>query len=122
MNNDLINKALDQAKALQKTVGEAIEKGSEQAHPLLDKAVVKATELKDTLAQGASTAGTQAQPHIESAMGQLNKFISLGKNALDSGVSHAHAQLGPLADQLKKTVETTTAAMGKKPEDAAPPK
>ncbi|GAC1409241.1 MAG: hypothetical protein NVSMB64_17980 [Candidatus Velthaea sp.] len=120
MNNDLINKALEQAKALQKTVGDALEKGSEQAHPLIGAAVAKAGELKDTLAQGAANASTQAQPRIEGAMKQLNTFISMGKSALDSGVAQAHVHLDPLADQLKKTVETTTAAMGKTREDADP--
>lgn len=120
MNNDLINKALDQMKSLQSTVTEAIGKGAESAHPLIDGAVTQAGELKNTLVAGIADAGEAAQPHIEGALSQLNHFISMGKSALDTGVAKAHEQLTPLAAQLKATIDSTTAAMGKKPEDAAP--
>lgn len=120
MNNDLVNRALEQAKTLQKTVGEAIDKGREQAHPLISDAVAKAGDLKDTLVKQAAEAGEKAQPQLHNALGHLNEFIKIGKTAMESGVAQAHQQLGPLADQLKKTVDNATAAMGKKPEDAAP--
>ena len=120
MNNDLITKALDQAKALQKTVGDAISKSAEQAHPLLDEAVTRANVLRDTLVHGAANATEQAKPHLDGALGHLNSFISQGVSALETGVAKAHEQLGPLAEQVRKTIESTTEAMGKKPEDAAP--
>jgi ABC-type transporter Mla subunit MlaD len=120
MNNDLINKALDQAKALQKTVGEAISKGAEQAHPLIDDALVKAHDLKETLAHGAADATEAAKPHLEGALGHLNHFITLGKGALATGVAKAHEHLEPLAEQLKKTIDSTTEAMGKKAPNADP--
>lgn len=115
-----LNKFLEQTQALQKTVTEAIDKGREQAAPAIDDAMAKANTLKDQLAAHAADASTQAQPHIDNALGQLNTFLTMGKNALDAGVEQAHQHLDPLADQLKKTVESTTSAMGKKPEDAGP--
>jgi len=119
MYNDLITKALDQAKALQKTVGDAISKSAEQAHPLLDEAVTRANALRDTLVHSAANATEQAKPHLDGALSHLNGFIALGKSALETSVAKAHEQLGPLAEQVRKTVESTTEAMGKKPEDAA---
>jgi len=119
MNNDLITKALDQAKALQKTVGDAISKSAEQAHPLLDEAVTRANALRDTLVRGAANATEGAKPHLEGALGHLNRFIALGKSALETSVAKAHEQLEPLAEQVRKTIESTTEAMGKKPEDTA---
>jgi hypothetical protein len=56
MNSDFVNKALDQAKALQKTVVDAISKSAEQAHPLLDEAVTRANALRETLVQSAANA------------------------------------------------------------------
>jgi len=120
VNNDFVNKALEQARALQKTVTEAVDRGREQAAPIIADSVAKASDLKDSLAAGAASASAQAQPHIQNALGQLGTFISMGKSALDAGVEQAHQHLDPLADQLKKTVESTTAAMGKKPEDTTP--
>ena len=120
MNNDLVTKALDQAKALQKTVFDAIGKGAEQAQPLLDEAITRANDLTDTLVHGAANAGEQAKPHLDSALGHLGSFIALGKSALDTGLAKAHEQLEPLAEQLKKTIESTTAAIGKKPAEADP--
>jgi uncharacterized phage infection (PIP) family protein YhgE len=122
MNNDFVNKALDQAKALQKTVVDAISKSAEQAHPLLDEAVTRANALRETLVQSAADATEGAKPHLEGALGHLNGFISLGKSALETGVAKAHEQLEPLAEQVRKTIESTTEAMGKKPGDAAPEK
>jgi ABC-type transporter Mla subunit MlaD len=122
MNNDLIAKALDQAKALQKTVGDAISKSAEQAHPLLDEAVTRANTLRETLVRGAASATEGAKPHLDGALSHINRFIALGKSALETGVAKAHEQLGPLAEQVRKTIESTTEAMGKKPEDAAPEK
>jgi ABC-type transporter Mla subunit MlaD len=121
MNNDLVNKALDQAKALQKTVGDAISKSAEQAHPIITEAVSRAGDLKDTLVSGAAGATEAAKPHLEGALGHLNHFIAMSKSALEAGVAKAHEQLEPLAEQVKKTIESTTEAMGKKPEDADPP-
>jgi ABC-type transporter Mla subunit MlaD len=120
MNNDLINKALDQAKALQKTMSDAISKSAEQAQPLLDEAVTRANALRETLVHGAATATEQAKPHLDGALGHLNGFIALGMSALETSVAKAHEQLGPLAEQVRKTIDSTTEAMGKKPEDAAP--
>lgn len=119
MNNDLITKALDQAKVLQKTVGEAISKSAEQAQPLLDDAVTRASALRETLVNGAANATGAAKPHLEGALSHLNGFIALGMSALETGVAKAHEQLEPLAEQVRKTIESTTASMGKKPEDAA---
>jgi len=120
MSNDLVTKALDQAKAIQKTVVDAISKSAEQAHPLLDEAVAKANVLKETLVHSAASATEGAKPHLEGALGHVNAFIAQGKGALETGFAKAHEQLEPLADQVKKTIESTTAAMGKKPEGAAP--
>jgi ABC-type transporter Mla subunit MlaD len=119
MNDDLIAKALDQAKALQKTVGDAISKSAEQAQPLLNEAVARANVLKETLAHGAANATEQAKPHFEGALSHLNGFIALGKSALETSVAKAHEQLEPLAEQVRKTIESTTEARGKKPEEAA---
>jgi hypothetical protein len=118
MYTDLVTKALDQAKALQKTVADAISKSAEQAHPLIDDALTKAGDLKETLAHGAADATEAAKPHLEGALGHLNGFIALGKSALETGVAKAHEQLEPLAEHVKQTIASTTAAMGKKPEDA----
>jgi ABC-type transporter Mla subunit MlaD len=122
MNNDLVNKALDQAKVLQKTVTEAISKSAEQAHPLIDDAVAKANDLKDTLVHGVADATEQAKPHLEGALSHLNGFIAQGKDALAAGFAKAHEQLEPLAEQVRKTIESTTEAMAKKPEEPAPGK
>ncbi len=118
MNNDLLTKAFDQAKALQKTVVDAVAKGTEHAQPLIDQALTKANDLKGTLTHGAAEATEAAQPHIEEALVHLGGFITLAKTTLAAGAAKAHEQLEPLAGHLKATIASTTAAMGKKPEDA----
>jgi hypothetical protein len=117
MYGDFATKALDQARALQKTVVDAIGKGAEQAHPLIDEALGKANVLRDTLVHGAAGATETARPHLEGALGHLNGFIALGRDALATGVAKAHEQLEPLAEHVRKTIESTTAAMGRAPAD-----
>jgi ABC-type transporter Mla subunit MlaD len=121
MNSDLVTKALDQAKALQKTLGDAIAKGAEQAHPLIEDALTKANTLGETLTHSVADASEQAKPHLEGALTHLNGFISAGRDALAAGVAKAHEQLEPLAEQVRQTIDSTAAAMAKKPADAAHP-
>jgi ABC-type transporter Mla subunit MlaD len=119
MYTDLVNKALDQAKSIQKTVGEAITKSAEQAQPLIGEAVAKANVLRETLVHTASSATEGAKPHLDGALGHLNTFIAQGKGALETTVAKAQDQLEPLAEHVRKTIEATTAAIGRKADDAA---
>ncbi len=121
MNNDYVNRVLDQAKGLQKTLGDAVSAGAERATPFFDEAVGKASDLKDALTQNAAAATEGAKPHIDRAVGHLTEFISYGKSALETGVAKAHEQLHPLAEHLISSLDSATAAMEKKTADAAPP-
>jgi uncharacterized coiled-coil protein SlyX len=119
MNNDLISKALEGVKGIQKTVGDAMHKRAEAAPPIIREAVGKANVIRESLVHGIAEATDGAKPHLEEALTHLNGFIATGKEALTAGVAKAQEQLGPLTEQLRKTIESTTQATAKKPEEPA---
>jgi hypothetical protein len=111
VNADLVNKALDGAKALQQTVADAVTKTADQAKPLIADAVTKATDLQKTIVDQAPHYGEAAQAHLRTANGHLTTFISTGKDVLAKGAAGAQASLTPLAESARQAVHQAARAV-----------
>jgi len=85
--------------------------------PMLEESLKNAKDLQETLGKHAAEAGGVAQKQTESAMGHLQEFMRIGGEAMKSSGEIAQKQAQTLLEQSKKTIESATAAMGKKPED-----
>ena len=108
---DFLNKAIEQAKQLQQMTAEAVQKGYEQATPLVKDAVTKAQELQKTLIDQAPHVAAAAQEQYNAALQHAGAMIATGKTVLEAGAGQAQQHLTILADQAKKAAEATRGAV-----------
>ena len=118
--NQMIDRALTQARNLQKTIGDAVNQTAEQMKPLIQQSLNQAQDLQKTLNDHTVQASGTAQEAATKALGHLAEFMRLGSEALRSGSEQTRQMAQRMAEQSRKTAENAAQAMGKKPEDAAP--
>lgn len=111
MNFDFVNKALDQAKQLQQTVAEAVDKTAQQAQPLIADAVTRAQDLQKSIAEQAPQVSSAAQAQLQAASGHLGNFITIGKEAMTKGAASAADALAPLAENARAVVHSAASAV-----------
>ncbi len=117
------NKAIEQAKQLQQIAAEAMQKGVEQAQPLVKDAVAKAQDLQKTLVEQAPHVTAAAQEQYNAALQHAGTFIATGKTVLEAGTQQAQQTMSTLADQAAKAADATRAAVhnATAPKTEAPP-
>jgi hypothetical protein len=108
---DFFNKAIEQAKHMQQLAAEALQKGYEQAQPLVKDAVAKAQDLQKTLIEQAPNVTAAAQEQYNAAMQHAGTFIATGKTVLEAGASQAQQTLGIFADQAAKAADAARSAV-----------
>ena len=106
-----LNKAIEQAKQLQQIAAEAMQKGVEQAQPLVKDAVSKAQELQKTLIEQAPHVTAAAQEGYNAALQHAGTFIATGKTVLEAGASQAQQTMGAFAEQATKAADSARAAV-----------
>jgi len=109
--NDLLNKALENARLMQQSVTEAVSKGTEQAKPLVADAVARAADLQKTLLEQAPQYSDLAQSQFQAAQGHLTTFITTGREVLAKSVEGAQANLGPLAENARQAIHLAAKAV-----------
>ena len=108
---DFFNKAIEQAKQLQQLAADALQKGVEQAPPLVKDAVSKAQDLQKTLIEQAPNVTAAAQVQYNAALQHAGTFIATGKTVLEAGASQAQQHLSTLADQAAKAADAARSAV-----------
>jgi molybdopterin biosynthesis enzyme len=108
---DFLNRAMEQAKALQQMTAEAMQKSVEQATPMVKEAVTKAQELQKTLIDQAPSVTAAAQEQYNAALQHAGAMIATGKTVLEAGSAQAQQHLAILADQAKKAADATRGAV-----------
>lgn len=121
MNNDFVNKALENARLLQQTVAEAATKGAEQAKPMVADAMARAQDLQKTLVEQAPQYGEAAQAHLQSAKGYLTTFISTAQDVIAKSAAGAQATLTPLAENARQAVHQAAKAVSEATAPKPPP-
>ena len=123
MNNDFVNKALENARLMQQTVADAVTKGAEQAKPLVADAVARAQDLQKTIVEQAPQYSEAAQAHFQTAQGHLTTFISTAQDVLAKSAAGAQATLTPLAENARQAVHLAAKAVTEAtaPKPPAPP-
>ncbi len=105
------NKAIEQAKQLQQIAAEAMQKGVEQAQPLVKDAVAKAQDLQKTLVEQAPHVTAAAQEQYNAALQHAGTFIATGKTVLEAGASQAQQSLSIFSDQAAKAADAARSAV-----------
>jgi hypothetical protein len=108
---DFLNKALEQAKQLQQIAAEAMQKGYEQAQPLVAQGVKQAQDLQKTLIDQAPNVTAAAQEQYNAALQHAGTFIATGKTVLEAGTNAAQQHLNTLGEQAQKAADATRAAV-----------
>jgi hypothetical protein len=108
---DFFNKAIEQAKQLQQLAADALQKGVEQAHPIVRDAVAKAQDLQKTLIEQAPTVTAAAQEQYNAALQHAGTFIATGKTVLEAGASQAQQSMSMFADQAAKAADAARSAV-----------
>jgi uncharacterized protein CbrC (UPF0167 family) len=108
---DFFNKAIEQAKHMQQLAAEALQKGYEQAQPLVKDAVAKAQDLQKTLIEQAPNVTAAAQEQYNAAMHHAGTFIATGKTVLEAGASQAQQSLSLFAEQAAKAADAARSAV-----------
>src|SRR6202048_4969259 len=102
---DFLNKALEQAKQLQQIAAEAMQKGYEQAQPLVAQGVKQAQDLQKTLIEQAPNVTAAAQEQYNAALQHAGTFIATGKSVIEAGTTAAQQHLSTFADQAAKAAD-----------------
>ena len=120
MNNDAVKKALEQAREMQKNIGEAVNKQHEAMKPLVEESVKNAKDLQVTLTKHAQESSAITQEQTQRALGHLQNFMRIGQDAMRSSAEQMRSQVQQMMDQSKQAAESTAEAVGKKKEDVKP--
>lgn len=120
MNNDSVKRALEQAREMQKNIGEAVNKQHESMKPLIEESVKNAKELQTTLAKHAQESSAITQEQTQRAIGHLQNFMRIGQDAMRSSAEQMRIQVQQMMDQSQKAAESTAEAVGKEKTDVKP--
>jgi len=119
-NNEIIDKALAQARQMQRTMNEAMTRAGEQMTPLLEESLKNARELQNTLQAHAAETSAVAQQQAHTAIDHLQRFLKVGTEVVKQSADQARAQTETLLQHQRNAIDSAMAALGKKPEDAQP--
>ena len=114
--NDALEKALAQARELQRQITEVATDAAEQMKPHLEQSMVKAREIQETLARQAGEQSEVAAKQAEVARAHLNEFVKMGTEAMRESAELTRQTALKMVDQSKKIVEAAASATSKKPD------
>ena len=120
MNNDAVKKALEQAREMQKNIGEAVNKQHENMKPLIEQSVKNAQDLQTTLTKHAQESSAITQEQTQRALGHLQNFMRIGADAMRSSSEQMRTHVQQMMDQSKAAAESTAEAVGKEKSDVKP--
>lgn len=108
--NDLLDRALAQAREMQRQAGEAAVQAAEQMKPHIEQSLQNAREVQEKLARHATESGDMAAAQSKSTLGYVGEFIAMGSEALRESVEQTRATAVKMAEQSKKIVDQVAAA------------
>ena len=108
--NDLLDRALAQAREMQRQAGEAAAQAAEQMKPHIEQSLENARAVQEKLTRHATESGDVAAAQTQSALGYVGDFLTMGSEALRESVEQTRATAMKMAEQSKKIVEQVAAA------------
>ncbi len=111
--NSAMEKALAQARAMQKQVLDATTAAAEQVKPQLQKSLDDAHALQETLTKHAAASSEIAAKQTQVTLGHLGEVIKMGSEAMRESAEQTRAAALKMVEQSKKVVDSATEAMSK---------
>jgi len=112
--NDAMERALAQAREMQRQVAAAATTAAEQMKPQIEQSLESARELQKTLAKHAAESSEIAAEQTKSAMTHLNDFMRMGGEAMRESVEQTRDVTLKMVDESRKVVESMVAAASHK--------
>ena len=112
--NDVMEKALAQAREMQRQAGAAVNESAEAMKPHIEKSLADARTLQQTLSRHATDSGGMAAEQTQSAIGHLNDFIRLGSEAMRESAEQTRQTAQKMAEQSRMVIESMSAAMNRR--------
>jgi DNA anti-recombination protein RmuC len=109
--NDLLDRALTQAREMQRQAGEAAAQAAEQMKPHIEQSLENAREVQEKLSRHAAESGEMAAAQTQSALGHVSDFIAMGSEALRESLEQTRVTALKMAEQSKKIVDQVAAAV-----------
>ena len=110
--NEIADRVLAQARALQKTVADAVNQSADQMKPLLKESLDNAQELHKTLTEHAAAATAQTQEQANRALGHVSELMKIGADVMRANAEQARGMTKTMLEQTQKTVESAMRAAG----------
>ncbi len=107
---EAMDRALAQARELQKQVAEAVNKTAEQLKPHVEKSLEDARELQATLSKHAEETGEVASKQAQVTLGYVNDYIKMGNEALRESAERTRDVAVKLVEQSRRVVDAAAAA------------
>jgi len=109
--NDAMERALAQAREVQRQVAEATANAAEQMKPHLEQSLATARELQKTLAQHAEASSEIAAEQTQHAMGYVADFLKMGAEAMRESAEQSRATALKMVDESRKVVDSMASAI-----------
>jgi DNA anti-recombination protein RmuC len=113
--NDAMDRALAQARELQRQAAEATTHAAEQLKPQLEQSLQYARELQKTLSKHAAETSELASEQTQHALGYLSDFVRMGNDAMRETAEQSRTTAMKMVEESRKVVESVAAAIGKRP-------
>ena len=114
-----LDRALAQARELQKTVNEAATKAADQMKPLLKESIDNAQRMQQSLSEHAAETSKLAADQTRVMMEHLGTFVKMGSEVMRESADQTRATAEKMLEESRKIYEAALSAAGRK-ED--PPK
>ena len=113
--NSAMERALSQARELQKQAVEAANEAAEKMKPQLEQSLAKARELQATFEKHATESTGAAAKNTQVAREHLNDYLRMGGEAMKESAEMTRQTAAKMVEQSKKIVDAANAAVNKKP-------
>ena len=111
--NDAMEKALSQAREMQKQAIEAVNTAAEQMKPHIQKSLENARELQTTLNRHTAESSEIASRQAQTALGHVSEFIAMGSQAMRESAEQTRETAMKMVEESKKVVDAASAAVSK---------
>lgn len=115
--NDAMERALAQAREMQRQIGNAVNEATEEMKPRVERSLKDAQDLQGTLRRHAAQSGETATAQAQAALGHLNAFVRMGSDAMRESAEQTRATAMKMVEESRKVVESMSAVVDRRDRD-----
>lgn len=108
--NETLDRALEQARELQQSISDALNKAADQLKPEVEDSLRQARDLQATLTKHVEASSELTIKNTTAALHHLQDYIALGTGALHDSAEQLRIAAKKLVEQAQKVAEAASAA------------